>query len=54
MEYKGLYIFFAVLFYLAFFGLIAWAIYLVDSATPLWALILTPALASTFEETFKK
>jgi len=43
---KGLHWFAITLVYVAFFGLIGWAIYLTNSATPLWALILAPSFSS--------
>jgi len=38
------------LVYVAFFGLIGWAIYLTKSSTPLWALLLTPSFSSKNDE----
>ena len=38
------------LIYVAFFGLIGWAVYLTNSATPLWALLLTPSLSTENKE----
>jgi hypothetical protein len=47
---KGLHWFAIALVYVAFFGLIAWAIYLTKTATPLWALLLTPSFSSKNDE----
>jgi len=38
------------LIYIAFFGLIGAAIYFTNSATPLWALLLTPSIKSKSDD----
>lgn len=43
---KGFHWFAIALIFVAFFRLIGWAIYLTNSATPLWALLLTPSFSS--------
>lgn len=43
---NGLHWFAIALIYIAFFGLIGVAIYLTKSASPLWALLLTPRFSS--------
>ena len=43
---NGLHWFAITLIYIAFFGLIGVAIYLTKSASPLWALLLTPTFSS--------
>jgi hypothetical protein len=43
---NGLHWFAIALIYIAFFGLIGVAIYLTKSASPLWALLLTPSFSS--------
>jgi len=47
---KGLHWFAIALVYVAFLGLIGWAIYLTNSATPLWALLLTPSFSLKNDE----
>lgn len=47
---KGLRWFAITLVYIAFFGLIGWAVYLTNSATPLWALLLTPSFTTKNDE----
>lgn len=37
--------------YVAFFGLIGFAVYFTNSASPLWALLLTPSIKTSSEKT---
>lgn len=42
--FKKTNIIFAALIYVAFFGLVGFAVWLTSSATPLWALLLLPTI----------
>lgn len=53
-ELKGLHWFAIALVYIAFFGLIGWVVYVTNSATPLWALLLTPSFTSNNDEENEK